>query len=274
MNHLSRKNKLYGAGSKQPDVKPAILNPPKIGDFQFGSSFSFLETLDLISDGPIEGLVDTQGSLLPKNYISRGVYLDNTAVSIGLDGEVDIDYEESVTELEKVSLTIDSFNNLDDEGASISQLSEKIRGAKRNFVKVDWINLVSGIESFLSPAGLGTQQRDTFVEYSNNTTQVGLFRLGTEKWSAFYALFPNENTLGTSDFAIAFEHNTRGKVLRYSLRDSKVAPGSVLQSANYFFKQKTGSEFGVFEKILEAWKLYGPNANGVIQNEFMLDLWF
>ena len=272
MNHLSRKNKLYGAGSKQPDVKPAILNPPKIGDFQFGSSFSFLETLDLISDGPIEGLVDTQGSLLPKNYISRGVYLDNTAVSIGLDGEVDIDYEESVTELEKVSLTIDSFNNLDDEGASISQLSEKIRGAKRNFVKVDWINLVSGIESFLSPAGLGTQQRDTFVEYSNNTTQVGLFRLGTEKWSAFYALFPNENTLGTSDFAIAFEHNTRGKVLRYSLRDSKVAPGSVLQSANYFFKQKTGSEFGVFEKILEAWKLYGPNANGVIQNEFMLDL--
>lgn len=272
MNHLSRKNKLHGAGSKQPDVKPAILNPPKIGDFQFGSSFSFLETLDLISDGPIEGLVDTQGSLLPKNYISRGVYLDNTAVSIGLDGEVDIDYEESVTELEKVSLTIDSFNNLDDEGASISHLSEKIRGAKRNFVKVDWINLVSGIESFLSPAGLGVHHKDTFVEYSNNTTQAGLIRLGTEKWSAFHALFPNENTLGTSDFAIAFEHNTRGKVLRYSLRDTKVAPGSVLQSANYFFKQKTGSEFEVFEKILEAWKLYGPNSNGVIQNEFMLDL--
>jgi len=272
MNHLSRKNKLHGAGSKQPDVKPAVLNPPKIGDFQFGSSFSFLETLDLISDGPIEGLVDTQGSLLPKNYISRGVYLDNTAVSIGLDGEVDIDYEESVTELEKVSLTIDSFNNLDDEGAGISHLSEKIRGAKRNFVKVDWINLVSGIESFLSPAGLGRHHLDTFIEYSNNTTQVGLTRLGTEKWSAFHALFPNENTLGTSDFAIAFEYNTRGKVLRYSLRDSKVAPGSVLQSANYFFKQKTGSEFEVFEKILEAWKLYGPNPDGVIQNEFMLDL--
>ncbi len=265
MNHLSRKNKLHGAGSKQPDVKPAVLNPPKIGDFQFGSSFSFLETLDLISDGPIEGLVDTQGSLLPKNYISRGVYLDNTAVSIGLDSEVDIDYQESVTELKKVSLTINSFNNLDDEGASISQSVKRLNVRNPQFA-LSWSNLVGGIEAFLSP-GL-VLHNVKFLEYSDNTDSD----FNDVRWYAFHALFPNKDTLGASDFAVAFEHNTAGKFLESNGKFPVAAPGSVLSSANYFFKQKTGSEFEVFEKIKEAWNLYGPNRDGVVQNEFMLNL--
>ena len=99
MNHLSRKKRLYGAG-KKPKVKPAVLSPPKIGDFQFGSSFSFVETLDLISDGPIEGLVDSKGNLLETKDISRGVYLDATPVSIASNTE-DSENEKTVTDFKQ-----------------------------------------------------------------------------------------------------------------------------------------------------------------------------
>jgi hypothetical protein len=82
MKHLLKKISSRGGGSKKPKVTPAVLNPPSIGTFQFGSSFSISETIDLISDGPIEGLVDPEGNKLPESEISRGVYLDGTAVSV------------------------------------------------------------------------------------------------------------------------------------------------------------------------------------------------
>ena len=82
MKHLLKKISSRGGGSKKPKVTPAVLNPPSIGTFQFGSSFSISETIDLISDGPIEGLVDPEGNKLPESEISRGVYLNGTAVSV------------------------------------------------------------------------------------------------------------------------------------------------------------------------------------------------
>ena len=83
MKHLLTKISLRGGGgSKKPKVTPAVLNPPEIGNFQFGASFSIAENIDLISDGPIEGLVDPEGNKLPRSQISRGVYLDGTAVSV------------------------------------------------------------------------------------------------------------------------------------------------------------------------------------------------
>lgn len=84
MKHLLKKINSRGGG-KKPKVTPAVLNPPKIGDFQFGASFSIAENIDLISDGPIEGLVDPEGNLLPPSQISRGVYLDGTAVSVATE---------------------------------------------------------------------------------------------------------------------------------------------------------------------------------------------
>lgn len=96
MNHLLKKIKSRG-GSKKPKVTPAVLNPPKIGDFQFGASFSIAETIDLISDGPIEGLVDPEGNKLPPNHLSRGVYLNETAVSVANeDFDSSIPIEDSV----------------------------------------------------------------------------------------------------------------------------------------------------------------------------------
>ena len=89
MKHLEKKINLRGGlfGSK-PKVKPATLRPPAIGDFQFASSFSYVENLDLISDGPIEGLVNKKGSLLDQKNSSQGVYLNGTPVQVSNDSRV------------------------------------------------------------------------------------------------------------------------------------------------------------------------------------------
>jgi len=79
MKHLNKKQSIRGAGGKAPKPQPAILNPPKLGGFKSVSSFSVAEIVDLISDGPIEGLVDQNGQILDDN-IFKGVYLDNTPI--------------------------------------------------------------------------------------------------------------------------------------------------------------------------------------------------
>ncbi len=86
MKHLLKKIKTRGAGGgKEAKVTPANLTPHKIGDHEFGSSFSIAETIDLISDGPIEGLVDSEGTLLPPSEITRGVYLNDVAIAVKSD---------------------------------------------------------------------------------------------------------------------------------------------------------------------------------------------
>ena len=62
MNHLIKKFKVAGAGGSKPKPQPATLKPPKLGVHQLASSFSYAEILDLISDGPIAGLVNQNNS--------------------------------------------------------------------------------------------------------------------------------------------------------------------------------------------------------------------
>jgi hypothetical protein len=79
MKHLNKKQSIRGAGKSKPKPQPAILRPPKLGGFKSVSSFSVAEIVDLISDGPIEGLVDQNGQLL-SDEVFKGVYLDNTPI--------------------------------------------------------------------------------------------------------------------------------------------------------------------------------------------------
>ena len=79
MKHLNKKQSIRGAGKDKPKPQPAILRPPKLGGFKSVSSFSVAEIVDLISDGPIEGLVDQNGQLL-SDEVFKGVYLDNTPI--------------------------------------------------------------------------------------------------------------------------------------------------------------------------------------------------
>ena len=62
--------------------KPAVFKPPSLGNMVMASSYSFAETVDLISDGPIAGLVNGQGVVTNSQNILQGVYLDDVPVAI------------------------------------------------------------------------------------------------------------------------------------------------------------------------------------------------
>jgi predicted phage tail protein len=79
MKHVNKKLLVRGAGKGAPKPKPAILNPPKLGGFKSVASYSVAEIIDLISDGPIDGLVDQNGAILEES-IFKGIYLDNTPI--------------------------------------------------------------------------------------------------------------------------------------------------------------------------------------------------
>ena len=86
MKHLVKKtNTVFGARRRKPkEAPPATLKPPLIGDHNIASSYSHSEILDLISDGPIEGLVAKNGKSLYNNIeMLQGIYLDNTVIAEG-----------------------------------------------------------------------------------------------------------------------------------------------------------------------------------------------
>ena len=82
MKHLLKKLSIAGAGSKGGKPKPPILMPPVMGELQYGASHSYAETIDLLSDGPIEGIVNAHGELLNGLNMLQGIYLDNTPVAV------------------------------------------------------------------------------------------------------------------------------------------------------------------------------------------------
>tara|TARA_R110002020_G_scaffold179279_1_gene372484 strand:- start:1488 stop:6626 length:5139 start_codon:yes stop_codon:yes gene_type:complete len=59
-----------------------VFRPPKLGEMQYGASYSFLETLDLISDGPIQGLVNKNGEVVNGKDMLQGVYLNESPVAV------------------------------------------------------------------------------------------------------------------------------------------------------------------------------------------------
>ena len=88
MKHLLKKISIAGGGgSKKP--KPPIYKPPVMGELQYGASYSYAETLDLISDGPIEGLVNANGETVDGLNILQGIYLDDTPVAVTTDSQRD-----------------------------------------------------------------------------------------------------------------------------------------------------------------------------------------
>ena len=84
MKHLLKKLSFAG-GKGKPKPKPAQLKPPILGTIQLAASYSYAELLDLISDGPIAGLVNENGLILTGKDILQGIYLDDTAVAVSND---------------------------------------------------------------------------------------------------------------------------------------------------------------------------------------------
>lgn len=85
MNHFTQKyiNNIGGAGGgpKRPDPpSPPILNPPKLGDLQAISSFEYVENIDLLSDGSIDGFVTQDGTYVDNERIFESVYLNDIPI--------------------------------------------------------------------------------------------------------------------------------------------------------------------------------------------------
>jgi len=87
MKHLLKKISLVGAGgggggSQRPKPPPpAKLEPPKLGIYKPYSSYNQIEIVDLLCDGPIEGLVNPLGRTLESKNIFEGIYLDDTPIA-------------------------------------------------------------------------------------------------------------------------------------------------------------------------------------------------
>ena len=96
MQHfLNKKSIIEGAGRRGGDVSisipppapppPAELQPPKLGALQSLASYSYAENIDLISDGPIDGLVNQNGQYVQGHRIFEGIYFDDVPVKKSID---------------------------------------------------------------------------------------------------------------------------------------------------------------------------------------------
>ena len=95
MSHILKKISIAGGG-RGSRPQPPVYRPPILGEMQYGASHSFAETVDLISDGPIEGIVDRDGRVLKGIRLLQGVYLDDTPVAVSNNPE----YNETISDVE------------------------------------------------------------------------------------------------------------------------------------------------------------------------------
>lgn len=102
MSHFSKKyiNGIVGAGggggSSPPPPAPPTLKPPKLGDLQALSSYDYSESIDLISDGEIDGLVNVQGKYVDNIGLFESIYLEDVVIRQPVDensSEVAFEYD-------------------------------------------------------------------------------------------------------------------------------------------------------------------------------------
>ena len=109
MSHILKKKAIAGGGKRQ-EQKPPVYKPPAMGDLQYGASYSYAETLDLISDGPIEGLVNQNGIVLKEGLkMLQGIYLNDTPVAV-TDGLDDSTSRTAISENEENQLESNPIN--------------------------------------------------------------------------------------------------------------------------------------------------------------------
>lgn len=90
MSHFSKKNigGIFGAGGGQKSPappSPPTLKPPKLGDLQAISSYDYSESIDLVSDGEIDGLVSPNGEYVDGVRLFESIYLEDVVVRQAID---------------------------------------------------------------------------------------------------------------------------------------------------------------------------------------------
>jgi len=93
-----------GGGKKQdrPDPPPpATLLPPKLGKLRSLSSYSYSESIDMLGEGPIEGLVNQNGEIVDGYRIFESIYIDDVPVKKTINP-----FDESI---EKASVSLENL---------------------------------------------------------------------------------------------------------------------------------------------------------------------
>ena len=132
MNHILKKIGIAGGGLfSTPKAKPPVYKPPVMGELQYGASYSYAETLDLVSDGPIGGIVNSHGQLVDGLNILQGVYLDDTAVAVTNTANIR-------------QITISEFQRETIESLNLELTSNSVTSCKKFFSALDEVLNKSG----------------------------------------------------------------------------------------------------------------------------------
>ena len=141
MKHFEKKASYAGSkkgGGKPPPPKPPVLRPPKLGSYKIGASYQFSESVDLISDGPIEGFCNKFGTIVDSRNLLQSVYLNDVPVEESTQPAktrvTDTDFE--VANLDFTSRVRSLFNSLKEGGpGSLNYDPVKKRNIKYAIVK-------------------------------------------------------------------------------------------------------------------------------------------
>lgn len=175
MKHLLKKLSIAGAGSKGSKPKPPIYKPPIMGELQYGASHSYAETLDLISDGPIEGIVNSNGELVDGLDILQGIYLDDTPVAITNRSTKKTN---SLTPLEQE--TFDSLNIELNSATSVDYVS-------KFFLELEKVTQRSAAGKITSLKSTPTKPVDMFEVDSSNNANMVFLRTHTDQFTSLEA---------------------------------------------------------------------------------------
>jgi len=227
MNHILKKKAIAGGGKRQ-EQKPPVYKPPAMGDLQYGASYSYAETLDLISDGPIEGLVNQNGTLVFDGLkMLQGVYLNDTPVAV-TDGADMTTSRSSVSENEE--------NQLESNPISIN--SNGATSCKNFFA-----SLQDALDSY-NPDG-----RVTSLKYNNNQQSV---------WNTEPEMAPSVNML-------YYRQKTKdkgGDSTTPKIKDRKIAVYARAYIEDFFFwlnttrnpdSAGTSPAYAGYRKIRDKW---------------------
>lgn len=242
MNHFLKKNfsnvgGAGGKGGKSDAPPPPTLNPPKLGALSALTSYSYSESVDALSEGPIEGLVNQNGQYIDGNRIFEGVYIDDIPVKKTIDLSTQIEGNFSIN-LQPIleELTNPWFENNEFVEKSFNTLSTQSLSYESN--------------------------RDVSNPYS--AYKVGDSSLSAElifgKTNIAKAIFKGRNVLNSVSNDIAFGQAVtdvaKNKLLRYdALSSFSVVENQILKD------YPSSTEFPIFCVKINLGNLYSSSEN-------------
>lgn len=260
MKHLINKSMVQGGGKKKPKSEPPILKPPKLGAYQILNSYSVAEIIDLISDGPIEGLVNQNGQRLKGEKILEGIYLDNTPIKQTSQDELIISSKDKIAELSikdrlnSIGSIYFDFNknqyyshtHLGTNNITLNQQITSFPIVSRGDDPLPLLTLYDGINTKINNT---TNYSSMFTYYSPVVGNFYSPNLNNPPWS----YIGNSAKLGQVFTSNYFFRNTISKIEIHYKKPSNTLLGS-------------DSLFNTFDKYVNAVNSTSPEQTSIISN--------